>query len=216
MTPSLPGSLALQVAGDEVLLLPDRALFWRDALILADLHLGKGDTFRQRGLPLPPGELDEDLARVGALVGATGARRVLVLGDFVHGVILPSTRVAVARWRATLGAQVGRVRGNHDRHEPELPPEWNVDDLGAIHREGPFALVHEPVPVPGAFTWAGHVHPTVSLRGRADRLRFPAFILGGTLGVLPAFARFSGGPGLRATDGLRRFACTPAGIVALG
>ncbi len=210
-----PLGLALSIAGEQVLLLPDRALFWNGILAIADVHLGKGDHFRAAGLPLPPGELDDDLARLTALVAVTGAHTVRVLGDLVHGVVKAATEARVAEWRTSLPAALELVPGNHDRHQPVLPASWDVEVLAALVREGPFAFSHAPAAVPGALVWAGHVHPTATLSGRADRLRLPAFVLAPGLGLLPAFSRFTGGPTIRAAPGFQRYLCVEGEVVAL-
>ncbi len=205
--------MRLEISGESVFLHPDRALCWRDTVVVADVHLGKGDSFRARGLPLPPGELDDDLARLAALLADTRARRLLVIGDLVHGALSPATVERVTRWRVALDADVVLVRGNHDRHG--VPGSWRIEMVDEVLVDGPFAFVHEPRAVAGAYTWAGHLHPTAAIRGTADRLRFPAFLLGSALGVLPAFTRFSGGPVVRGDLGWRRYACGPGEVLAL-
>ncbi len=73
------------------------------------------------------------------------------------------------------------VRGNHDTHAGDPPPElddWVVDRNPL--RAGPFALCHMPGASPDGYV-AGHLHPAVVLRGSgADALRLPCFVLGGT------------------------------------
>ena len=68
-------SLEVLLAGEPMRLLADRALYWpaRRRLLLADLHLGKADTFRAAGIALPRGGTALDLARIGALVEARAA-----------------------------------------------------------------------------------------------------------------------------------------------
>ena len=205
--------MTLDFCGESVTLLGERALSWNDLLVVADVHLGKGDHFRARGLPLPPGELNDDLDRLAALLRETGARRLRVLGDLVHGAVKPATMARVAEWRRGIDAKVELVPGNHDRHAPILPTGWGVDVLESVVMEGPFAFVHEPSVVAGAFVWAGHVHPTVAFSGRADRLRFPAFVLMENAGLLPAFSRFTGGPVVRPGPGVRTFGCVEGEVV---
>ncbi len=208
--------MRLDICGQLVTLLGERALLWGDLLLVADVHLGKGDHFRARGLPLPPGELDEDLDRLANLVRETGARRLRVLGDLVHGAVAPATSARVAEWRRRIDAKLELVPGNHDRHEPTLPVGWGVDVLAAVVHEGPFAFVHAPMAVAGAFVWAGHVHPTVAFSGRADRLRFPAFVVRQGSGLLPAFSRFTGGPVVRPGPGVRTFGCVEGSVEEWG
>ena len=106
------------LAGERVELLAQRALHWpaQRLLVIADLHLGKDDVFREAGIALPAGGGHADLARLSELLDVTGATRLRVLGDFIHG-----TR-GVARWRNDWRAFRARhdicvelVLGNHDR-----------------------------------------------------------------------------------------------------
>lgn len=202
-------------AGESVSLWADRALGWQDVLLVADVHLGKSAVFRAAGLPIPPGDLEHDLARLSALVAAAGPRRLVILGDFVHGATSESVVRTVGMWREKLAAELFVVRGNHDRHLPNWPTSWQVNEYPAGHREGPFALHHEPTRAPGACAVAGHVHPTVTVGRAADRLRFPGFVFEKDGILLPAFTQFSGGPVIARAEGRRRLACTPERVVPL-
>ena len=77
-------ALDLEIAGETVRLLADRALYWpaRARLLIADLHLGKGDTFRAAGIPIPSGGTAHDLTRLAALVELVHACELWILGDF--------------------------------------------------------------------------------------------------------------------------------------
>ncbi len=78
---------SLELYGQHLLLLPNRAVFWREArmLIVADLHLGKGQCFHDRGVPVPVGTTAADLDRLSALLDRYHPDRLLFLGDLVHG-----------------------------------------------------------------------------------------------------------------------------------
>ena len=80
-------SLPWTLAGEPVRLYAERALYWpaRRRLVIADLHLGKGDTFRRHGIAVPSGGTADDLARLAGLLARTGARELWVLGDMLHG-----------------------------------------------------------------------------------------------------------------------------------
>jgi DNA ligase-associated metallophosphoesterase len=196
---------ALEVAGEPVELCPERALYWpaRRTLAVADLHWGKSATFRQFGVPLPAGVLAADLARLSAAIEATGAERVLVLGDLIHGAIGLTDPVVeqVGAWLATCPAQVVLVRGNHD--VSGLPPQWNIPEHATL-REGPFVFQHEPDADAEGFVWCGHIHPVVRIGGRRS-VRVPCFHLDPGCGVLPAFSVFTGGGRLTVTAQTRRF-----------
>lgn len=74
------------LAGERVELLAERALHWPRArtLFVADVHLGKTAAFRAGGVPLPGGTTAADLARLSAVLAATCAERLVVLGDLLH------------------------------------------------------------------------------------------------------------------------------------
>ena len=196
-----PHSQAIEVGGQHLALLPERAA-WHAAsrtLFIADLHLGKSASFRARGLPVPSGTTQDNLQRLAALVRAQAAERVVFLGDLLHArhAQRAPAMAALHDWRtthATLACVL--VRGNHDAHAGDPPPALA------------FAIVDEPWPVPGAAgllachhpqrspagtVLAGHWHPAVTLRGPArDRQRLACFChLDGVL-VLPAFGAFTG------------------------
>ncbi|MDP0500660.1 MAG: ligase-associated DNA damage response endonuclease PdeM [Verrucomicrobiota bacterium JB022] len=178
-------------------LLPERAVFWREerALLVADLHWGKDAAFRAAGVALPEGLLGEELQRLSRLVEAHDAREILILGDLIHAraSLHPSVIEAVAAWRTELTLPITLIEGNHDRHAPQLPPAWQIERMPPPLVRGPFHLAHYPEPVPGAFVWAGHVHPTVNVGRRRESLRLPCFAIGSEVGVLPAFSAFTDG-----------------------
>jgi DNA ligase-associated metallophosphoesterase len=213
--------MQIEVAGAALRLLPQRAAFLPEAglLLVADLHLGKAQSFRRLGVPVPRGTTAESLARLDAALAATGATGIAFLGDLIHSArsSSPATWDAVAAWRTRHpGLALTLVRGNHDRHAGDPPPEWGIACVEEPHRVGPFALAHHPEPVAGAYVLAGHLHPAVWLGGRAhDALRLPCFHFGPAVGVLPAFGAFTGAQVLRRAPGDRVYAVHEAGVVAL-
>jgi uncharacterized protein len=211
----------------EVLLLPERAVYWphQRTLMIADVHLGKTQTFWNAGAPIPEGVLEADLARLALLLRRTEAARLIVLGDLLHaGVGLTAALVErVARWRAEWPVHMLIVRGNHDRAIGEVAGAWRMVVVEEAWVEGCFAFRHEPVAAAGVFTWAGHLHPMVRVSTPRDSLRLPCFWMtgkvgdpaGGGVGVLPAFSAFTRGQTIRpeARDGL--FAIADGVVVAV-
>ena len=188
-------------------------------LLVADAHIGKAVSFRRLGVPVPAGTTAEALGRLDALLAVTGATELVFLGDFLHSVRshAPATLAAVARWRERHpGLALTLVRGNHDLHAGDPPSALGITVVnGPLHR-GPWALCHHPEPVAGAYALAGHVHPCVSLSGRAgDRLRLPCFHFGAKVGVLPAFGGFTGMHGLARAAGDRLYAVAEARVLAV-
>ncbi|MCB9546054.1 MAG: ligase-associated DNA damage response endonuclease PdeM [Myxococcales bacterium] len=207
--------MAADVAGEVVWLLPERALFWPAAglLVVADLHWGKAETFQRSGIPVSSRLLADDLGRLAAALDRTAARRLVVLGDLIHGAVglTPGLVAEVAAWLGGVGAAVTLTAGNHDAHVAHLPAAWPIEVVPAL-REGPFLFRHEPEPDADAYVFCGHVHPTVRVGGRGG-VRLPGFHLGARVGVLPAFSLFSGGPTCRLAPGDRAFGVAGARVV---
>ena len=191
--------VGLRLAGEDLVLLPERALFWpRTAtLVVADLHWGKAATFRAAGIPIPTGTTGEDLARLDGALQRTGADRLIVLGDLFHaraGRIATRTLAELRAWRATQpSVEMLLVRGNHDRHAGDPPEDLRINSVNAPAFVPPFILRHEPASSPQGYTLSGHVHPGLVLCGRAlQRERLPCFLVGERTAVLPAFGSFTG------------------------
>jgi len=185
--------------GDErVELLAARALHWprERTVFVADVHLGKAAAFRAGGVPLPRGSTAADLARLTHVLRQTGAQRLVVLGDFLHGAAgrVSALDVAFRAWRADhAGIDLVLVRGNHDDRAGDPPAEWNIAVVAEPHPLAPFLACHVPVSPRSGYALCGHVHPGVTLRGRADQSeRLPCFVLGRRRAILPAFGTFTG------------------------
>jgi DNA ligase-associated metallophosphoesterase len=192
----------LALAGERLRLLPERAIHLpgHSTLLIADAHLGKAQSFRRLGVPVPRGSSGATLARLDELLASSGATRIVFLGDFLHSVHAQSaaTQLALLRWReGHADVALSLVRGNHDRHAGDPPGALGIAVVDEPLRLGGLALCHHPQTVPGAYALAGHWHPCVSLGGRAhDRLRLPCYWFGDAarrpVGVLPAFGGFTG------------------------
>jgi len=192
------GVLAARLAGEDVLLHAERALYWprERTLFVADVHLGKGATFRAGGIAVPRGATSGDLARLAELLARTGARRLVVLGDFLHSSAgrVAALDAAVRRWRAEHAAvELVVVRGNHDAHAGDPPAAWAVRVVAQPHPAAPFLLCHEPSVPPTGYALCGHVHPGARLDdGAYGAVRLPCFVLGRRRALLPAFGRLTG------------------------
>ena len=150
-------------------------------------------------MPVPEATTGAALARLDTLLAATGATGIVFLGDLLHSARAhaPATMAAVAAWRAQHPAlNLTLVRGNHDAHAGDPPAALGVHVVDGPLRIGPWALLHQPADLAGAYALAGHVHPGALVGGRGgrgrDRLRLPCFHFGAGCGVLPAFGPFTG------------------------
>lgn len=181
------GQERLELLPEGALLLPERGL-----LLLADLHLGKAESFQAQGIPLPS---DGDAATLNALLELVHRRRpaaVAVLGDLIHS-RLGLTAELRAKLRALpelLGCPLRLIGGNHERGSwIEGLPQEPSQACGSLW------LSHEPEPRQGFLNVCGHRHPVAVLGQGSDRLRLPCFAYDPqrhTL-VLPAFGQLTGG-----------------------
>ncbi len=184
--------------GQRVVLLPERALYLpgHDTLLVADLHWGKAATFRAAHVPVPTGTTAADLARLSDILQQTGARQLVILGDLLHAKAgrHADTLHTIAQWRQQFAhVRLRLVRGNHDAHAGDPPASLDIDCVDAPWMLGPFACAHHPAPSAAGYVLAGHLHPHVSMRGRGrQRTTLPCFVFGAQVGVLPAFAAFTG------------------------
>ncbi len=151
------GGLDVALGGVATRLLARRALWWpgEATLFVADVHLGKAETFRALGVPVPAGPTAATLRRLGELVDDCRARRLVVLGDLLHArpAQAPATVDALRAWRRGRTAlHCVLVRGNHDGRAGDPPPDLGIDVVDAPSPLGPFALCHEPA---GDAGWGG-------------------------------------------------------------
>ena len=191
-----PGAATLHWRGHRLELLPQRAV-WdpeQKLLLLADVHLGKAETFQAAGIPLPSDGDSGNLNRLLALAHGLAPERVVVLGDLIHSRLglTVELRQALAALPELLGCRLQLVGGNHDAGS------W-LDGLPAEPAQaiGPLWLSHEPEqpPAPELLNLCGHLHPVALLGQGADRLRLPCFALDPQAGQLrlPAYGDLTGG-----------------------
>lgn len=204
--------LPVTIAGEEVVLLPERALAWPAAhtLVIADPHWGKAATFRAHGLPVPGGTTAADLARLDAALAVARARVLVVLGDFWHARRGRTEAVdtALVRWRERQRSlDVLLVRGNHDRHAGDPAAALGFGVVEEPAQLPPFVLAHYPGSHAGGYTLAGHLHPAVRLRGPGrSRERLPCFVIGPDLAIIPAFGGFTGAANVEPAPGVDLYA----------
>ena len=196
--PSPCGGLALELAGEEALLRPSGAL-WLAAerlLVVADLHLEKGSAYAARGQLLPPYDTRETLARLAAEAARLRPHTVLFLGDTLHDAgaearLHPDDVLTLTTLASV--ANLVWVVGNHDADGRRSLPGENA----AAWRVGALILTHEPQAAPRFGEVAGHLHPSVKVKGRVGSVRRRAFVTDGERLVMPAFGAYAGGLNVR-------------------
>ena len=212
--------MEIRIAGERLLLLPERAAAWpaRRTLLIADAHFGKAASFRARGVPVPEETTLANLAALDALIAAHAIARVVFLGDFLHAreAHAPRTLAALRAWRARhAGLDLLLIAGNHDVHAGEPPADLAVDCVQGPWIDGPFAFCHHPAPFADKYVLAGHLHPAYRVTGRNDSVRLPCFWFGARVGVLPAFGDFTGGKAIAPQPGDRVFVAAGEAVMAV-
>ncbi|TYK60109.1 ligase-associated DNA damage response endonuclease PdeM [Pseudomonas synxantha] len=202
---------ALTLAGEELWLLADKAVYWpaRQCLLIADAHFGKASAYRSLGQPVPQGTTTTNLERLDRLLSALPCAQLIFLGDFLHGPgsHASGTLGAIRAWRERNGAlAITLIRGNHDKRAGDPPADLRIEVVPEPLLMGPFALQHEPDAHASHHVLAGHVHPVYHLRGKGrERLRLPCFQIGERVSLLPAFGAFTGGYAVQQGDEHRIF-----------
>ncbi len=216
-----PGDLDIDLAGEQVILLPERALYWprMATLFVADAHWGKAASFRANAVAIPSGTTEADLARLSGALDRTGAQRLVLLGDLLHAQKgrVPGTLATIGAWRERYTQlEVLLVRGNHDQWAGDPPDEWKFTCVDAPASLPPFVLQHEPGASAEGYALAGHVHPGARLVGAGrQELKLPCFWFRRRVGVLPAFGSFTGLATIRPRRGDHVFVITGDEVIAV-
>lgn len=203
--------MKIEIAGEMVELLPERALFWpkQKLLVIADLHLGKAATFRRAGIPIPEGAMMKDLERLHDLITKKGAERCLIIGDLLHhqSGLGATTLEMIEQGLNRLPCQLDLILGNHDRALKKLDhSSWQLN----VHADQlivePFVFSHHPREAIEGYVLSGHLHPLASIKTGNQWHRFPCFFFQERYGILPAFTSFAGGVSVDASEG-KIYAC---------
>jgi uncharacterized protein len=202
-------------------LLPEKALWWheRRTVVITDPHFGKSAFFRSKGVPVPRGVTDADLARLDRILQETRGERLVILGDFLHarGGRARGTLRSIKRWRdAHASLDILLIRGNHDRKAGDPPRSWKFRCVNNGFVDEPFVFSHEPEPSKAGYVLTGHIHPAVVVRDEdGASLRMPCFSFSRDLAILPAFGGFTGCWTITPATDDRIFAIAPGTVIEM-
>jgi DNA ligase-associated metallophosphoesterase len=194
------------IAGESLVALPSSVLYWpsEGTLFVADLHLGKAASFRAASIPIPLGTTDATLVRLEDAVRATEASRLVILGDLWHDRAgrTPEVERKLESWIGRhRELEIHLVTGNHDLRSgrgTDCAPVTESAELAI----GPFVCRHYPESSEGGYVLCGHIHPSVSVKGRGGQgVRLNCFWFGDRVGVVPAFGEFTGSADIDWTPG---------------
>ena len=192
-------ALAYNFLSQTLLLLPQKAIFWKEEqiLIVADVHLGKVGHFRKAGIAIPKLMEQADLALLSDLIEEYKPLTVIFLGDLFHSDMNNDWHWFVL-WRDLFkNVKMILVKGNHDILNDKLYTDLNFE-LHPVLNFDPFLFSHEPLIIKALSTQenyvlSGHIHPGVTLRGKGKQIiTLPCFHFGTNQAILPAFGKFTG------------------------
>lgn len=199
-TISVPGALCISIFNEDIVLLPQKALFWpkHSILFLADAHFGKAGTFRSQKIAVPSGITETDLSKIDFLVEQLSVKEIIFLGDFIHATTGITKRIAeqMTLWRQNhRNISISLIKGNHDRSIKSFADKLEIELLNEPHVMSPFVLCHHPdiSHLEKGYVLCGHLHPAVKLYGQArQKIRLPCFYFQKEQAILPAFGSFTG------------------------
>jgi DNA ligase-associated metallophosphoesterase len=196
---TMSAALPFKLLNQDILLLPQRAIYWQQqkALIVADVHLGKVGHFRKAGIAVPRDMEQDDLAVLSDLVAEHCPEQIIFLGDLFH-----SDMNADWEWLRLWRQQFPKlhiilIKGNHDIIDEQHYKQLNI----IIYPElvvGPFLMLHHPLTdlklqQAAGYVFCGHIHPGISLVGRGRQsVTLPCFAFGDKQCILPSFGKFTG------------------------
>ena len=217
-------SLLSHIINDEHLILSgERSLFWENerTLIVADLHVGKTGHFRKAGIGIPQNIYKDDLHRLLAQILFFKAEKLIIVGDLTYSIANREMDM-FRRWRLDFPSlEVHLAKGNHDI----LDNRWYMDADIQVHNDPfvmkSFVFVQDQLKPklklePGQYGFSGHVHPSVTIRGRGKQtLKFPCFYFCHNCCILPAFSHFTRNYTVSAKEGESIFALVDKEIFPL-
>ncbi len=191
---TVDGAFRIRLKGEELWLLPDKALYWpqEKTMVVSDIHLGKAGHFRKHGIPVPAEVHHHDLFNLTDLCNRFEVGHMIFLGDLFHSDPNAQWRQFEDWVQQYASGHMTLIKGNHDilpdRHYTDLGLEV-VDELIL----GPFLWTHEETISKQHYNISGHLHPAIRLRGAAKQgMRIPCFYFCPDHGFMPAFGKFTG------------------------
>jgi DNA ligase-associated metallophosphoesterase len=165
------------------------AMYWveENALLIADLHVGKATHFRNNGIPLPTDFLLKDLNQIESLMVERNTEKVYFLGDLFHSFSNIEHQL-LENWMNEQIVRFVLIEGNHDRYA-------KAPDRCAVYHElelNNIVLKHEP-PQEDVISIFGHLHPGIKIKGKGRMYTsLPAFYVNDKFIAMPAFGSLKG------------------------
>jgi uncharacterized protein len=172
-------------------------------LCVSDLHLGYAWAHRFSGQLMPLQSNEDLLPRLSDLCSFYKPDQLAILGDIVHH-SLPVAEIRNELQNLFAGLQqicgLKLILGNHDENLRKFAKQ--IDDYEFVeHFETEkfyLAHGHDTLTRPsGKFLVMGHEHPSIGLGDGIRSAKFPCFLVGASVIVLPAFSLWAAGTDIR-------------------
>ena len=210
------------IYGNRFFLHPEKAIYWpaEKAVLLSDLHLGKGAHFRRAGIPVPSAVADANFERLALIIADCQPERVLFLGDLFHSDRNHVWRMFCDFLEEYPAITFELVPGNHDILPAGAYRESRMILRPEIYPVGNLTLSHHPLnedQYPAEhYNLYGHIHPCVRLLDRAgNAMKLPSFFFGPRAGILPAFGEFTGCAEVKARAYDRVYVLAEGGVMGV-
>lgn len=186
-------TLEIRCNNQTFILHPSGIAYWveKHMLLIADVHLGKVTHFRKHGSAVPQASVFHNFEKLQNVVTFFKPKTICFLGDLFHSHV-NNEWILFKNWIYHLDAKVVLVSGNHDIIAKELYDKINVKVIEEWVIDN-FLLTHHPETRADLFNFAGHIHPSVRLKGVGKQfLKVSCFFRTENQMIFPAFGNFTG------------------------
>lgn len=180
----------ITIEGEDLALLPERAIYWasKKILIVSDLHLGKAGHFRKHGIPISRKIHHTDLQILESLLAKHKPKQVILLGDLFHSIENNEWQDFLHFLSVYDFVEFILIEGNHDILN-EYPKLLKLTQLLELP---PFSFSHIKEES-SYYNLSGHIHPGIAVKGKGRQsITMPCFYFSKSHGLLPAFGQFTG------------------------
>lgn len=204
--------MLIEIEGEEMELLPERAIFWpaMELLLIADI----GWVFTKKTV-IASGL--EELEHIKEVVQKKSVKRVLLLGD-----VAPEGRsfdkellVEIKIWSQNLRCPFYIAFPKTPYISIEEAKGYGVAAWADPLIIPPFAFSKDPHENDKYFTFSGHVHPQIVLKKGKDRVFFPCFQVKQHQAILPSFTDDAAPQAISWTSEERIFAIDGSTIISI-
>ncbi len=191
-------------------------MLWKEEkmLVIADLHVGKTQHFRNAGIGIPREVSHQNWRNLTTLLLNHDIETCLFLGDLIHSDYNSECETLFQILDQFDSISFVLTEGNHDIYSKQVLSSKNLLMVDQFIK-GPFVFTHIPLEDEHElYNFSGHIHPAVRMKGKGRQyLRLPCFHFGHRLGLLPAFGSFTGSKTIHPQESDIVYVCTSQKVI---